>query len=161
MISAKLFLKLFPVGFLLAMSATTACSGALEPTFTPPTPSPRISEAEAIAFIKAYWERNKEPHIQRIRQGNDPPDEIVLGYYEECKRINPKDLWSESCGTFSGGIEGLRDGMVASAYQLQREGTWDAYWEASTRSWLVTGRHKAFAWNFRLFETTLTVEIVH
>ena len=136
----------------LWLTAVSCATPQIAPT---PTPGPRISSAEVVAFVKAYWEKNKEAHVSRIRGG--ALDKVAWRSVEECRASYARDVWSNQCGDF-GNVEKAGQGMVVAAIQLANEGSWSASWESSPGSWALIAWHKAFTWEFRLYETTLTVE---
>lgn len=99
----------------------------------------------------------KEPYVQVIRSG--ALRDIAWGYYQDCKRRHQQESVTIECGEYSN-VDRASDGMARKAIQLSAEGTWTAEWEPATNSWLLTGRNQTFVWNFRLFEITLTVEVL-
>ena len=118
-----------------------------------PAAGAKLSVQEAIAVTKAYWDREATATERR------PPDrEIAFRHYERCVQTRPES-WVEDCGSYNDASE-ARLGMAGLADELARNGQWNADWEPVTKSWFVRGHIQAFPWTFRIYETTLTVEVL-
>ena len=133
---------------LMLCAFSLACGTTLTPAA-----GAKLSVQEAIAVTKAYWDREATVAERR------PPDrEIAWRLYEKCVQTRPESS-VEECGSYST-ESGARSGMESLAEELTRRGQWIADWEPTTKSWFVRAQIQAFPWTFRIYETTLTVEVL-
>ena len=129
-------------------SLAMACGNNLTPAA-----GAKLSVQEAVAVTKAFWDREATA-AERIAADR----EIAWKYYEKCLQTNPEPS-TEACGSYSTD-SGARSGMESLAEELTRKGHWIADWEPPTKSWFVRAQIQAFPWTFRIYETTLTVEVL-
>ena len=139
---------------------TLGCAGSTATLTTNPLSIPRMSRAEAIAFIKTYWDKDASPAERQA-----PPGDIAWRYYADCVAAHsdtsfPDPQSAEVNCDFYSSMEDARDGMESMGNLLTSRGSWTAGWEPSSRSWVVRGQIQAFPWTFRVFETSLTVELL-
>ena len=134
------------------------CGGLLACSQSEPAPAeregPRIGDGFAIELTKAWWGKNRDSFIRKIRTG--ALASVAWASYEACKEAYPRGTWPTECGDYSDEDAASED-MVPRAIKLVIEGEWAAEWDPSTSSWYMTARNQAFTWRFRLFDDTLTV----
>lgn len=173
-----------PHVLLVLTVATIGCSFAITPDPTPTLePQPRLSYLEAVAYVKAQW----PSFVDEAKAAIPYPCGTVVRTYEGCamehvppgKLIPPARVGGSLAVEFYGrdvvaAIESSCEAPIEAVLacelrweaekrsldSLATQGLWDPRWEPDTKSWLVRAYHDLGTVRFRLFETTLTVELL-